>query len=180
MTALPSEALATRPDRAFYAFRSGGLLYGADLRQIQEVAPCPPITAAPQAPSSIRGLTNLRSHIYLALDMRALIGQPWAPLDGEARLVVVKQALAADLGLVVERGGDIVHVRSSQIEAPPAAGEHDGSVNLFPHVCRLDGELMTVLDLSVVASFVQARFAATARTAAAQRPPANTVRETTP
>ena len=180
MKPLASDALANRPDRAFYAFRAGGLLFGADLLQVQEVAPCPPVTAVPQAPPAIRGLVNLRSHIYLALDMRALVGQPWAPLDAESRLVVLKHAVAADLGLVVEHRGDIVHVRSSQIEAPPAGGDLDSSTGLFPHVCRLDGELMTILDLSAVASFVQTRFAAAARPAAAQRPPDHTVRETAP
>lgn len=164
--------------RALYAFRVAGLLYGADVLQIQEVCPCPPITPVPQAPAVIRGLANLRSHIYLVLDMRAIIGRPPQPLDAECRLVVIKPGIAGDLGLVVERGVDIVHVQVRQIELPPKGAESDVLASLFPNVCRMESDIMTVMDLAALASVVQAHYGATPRTTTSTRAIAPHSRET--
>ncbi|MFO0827643.1 MAG: chemotaxis protein CheW [Phycisphaerales bacterium] len=167
MNHLPTDALATRPTQPVYAFQACDLRYGIDVHQIQEVSPCPPITPVPQAPPVVRGLTNMRSHIYLALDMRALVGRAPAAIDAECRLVVIKPSITADLAIIVERGGDIVHVRPNQIESPPPAlgkgAEPDLAAALFPRVYRMNDELMTIMDLAVIANVVQSHFAMTAR-----------------
>ena len=175
-----SNSPSTAASRTLYAFRADGRLYGAEVLQIQEVRPCPPITEVPQAPKVVRGLVNVRSHIYLAIDMRALIGSRQQTINAGCRMVIIKAGIASDLGLIVEHDGDIVHVHPDQIEAPPRSAESESLGALFPRVCRMDQELMTLIDLSAVASLVLAHYESTHRIVASTSAIASHSLETRP
>ncbi len=138
--------------RLFCSFRTQGRLYGIDAAQVREVSTQVACTPVPQAPPVVRGLTNLRSRVYLVIDVRPMLGLTPAKCTSDSRLIVLKTHVAEDLGILVEHGGDIVHVSAEQIEeAPqPAAGEADSSGDRSPGVtvgvCKLDSELMTIID----------------------------------
>lgn len=129
-------------------FRLEQRLYGIAVAHVREVSLPLPVTIVPQAPSAVRGLVNLRSRIYLLLDARPLLGL--APIDctPESRLFILKPEVAQDVGVLVEHGGDIVHVRADQIEPATAVAEThaDAASPLITGVCKLDNELMMILD----------------------------------
>lgn len=140
----PSRAAAI----ACCTFRLEQRLYGIAVSHVREVSPPLPVTLVAQAPSAIRGLVNLRSRIYLILDPRPLLGL--APVDStaESRLFILKPEVAQDVGLLVERGGDIVHVATDRIE--PVTGVADSPTHaasaLITGVCKLETELMMIFD----------------------------------
>ena len=138
--------------RLFCSFRAEGRLYGIDAAQVREVSTQVSCTPVPQAPAAIRGLTNLRSRIYLVIDVRSMLGL--APVDctSGSRLIVLKSHVAEDLGILVEHGGDIVSVNAEQIEN--AARIEDKAIDscggrlppVTAGVCKLETELMTIID----------------------------------
>jgi purine-binding chemotaxis protein CheW len=163
--------------RSFCTFRAQDRLYGLDVTNVREVSTQVTLTPVPQAPLLVRGLANLRSRIYLVLDLRPALGLPPVERTADSRLIVLHPRIAEGLGLFVERGGDIVHVAADQIEEmTPAAGSGRGTPQPLPYgrgsdqplphgrgsdqpaevvtppatvivgVCKLDAELMMILD----------------------------------
>lgn len=137
--------------RLFCCFRTEGRLYGIDAVQVREVSAQPRFTPVPHAPPAVRGLTNLRSRIYLAIDLRPVLGLAPLEFTADSRLIVLKPELAENLGILVEHGGDIVRVNAAQIEESPApAGGAEAAVEqltaITSGVCKLEGELMNIID----------------------------------
>jgi chemotaxis signal transduction protein len=65
-----------------------------------------------------------------------------------SRLVILKPEIGQDLGILVEEGGDIAHVRSDQIESATASDETSGEAAslLVAGICKFESELMILVD----------------------------------
>src|SRR5262249_30296358 len=108
-------------------------------------------TRVAHAPDAVRGLVNIRGHIYLALDLRKLLGMPATVVTGESRLVLFKASVGNAFGVVVDEIADIQAVDSDRIERfNPIDDEPDelvaGRVDLINSVCQLADELLVVLN----------------------------------
>ena len=141
-----------KPVRTFCTFRAQGRLYGIDVGQVREVSTHVTVTPVPQSPPIVRGLANLRSRVYLVLDIGAALGLPRSECTETSRLIVLQARVAEHLGFFVDCGGDIARVPLEQIEAPPdRTTETPESVVDRPSspvvgVCKLDAELMMIID----------------------------------
>ena len=72
--------LPMKTQRVFCTFRLDGHLYGVDVLDVKEVTTATTATPISHAPDEVMGLVNIRGQIYLALDLRRLLG--WASVDG--------------------------------------------------------------------------------------------------
>ena len=148
--------------RLFCSFRTEGRLYGMDAAQVREISTQVTCTPVPQAPPAVWGLANLRSRIYLVVDVRPLLGLPPVPCTNSSRLIILKPHLAENLGILVEHGGDIVRVSAGQIEEapPPAVAAADASIDrataITAGVCKLEGELMNIIDSAKLVEALEA------------------------
>ncbi len=157
--------------RGVCTFRVDGRLYGLDITQVREVSMPLAVTPVPQAPPLVRGLVNLRSRIYLALDIRPALGLPPIEATADSRLIVLHPRVAERLGVWVEQGGDIVPVAADRIEAlahpaaqPAADRPDDASSNAAAPVvavCKLDGELLMVIDSARLVGALEAELGRT-------------------
>jgi purine-binding chemotaxis protein CheW len=92
--------------------------FGIDALQVQELIRHQPMTRVPMAPSSIRGLINLRGQIVTAIDLRNFLGLP--PHPAESRLMnVVIRADENPISLLVDQIGDVLEVDQLTFEEPP-------------------------------------------------------------
>jgi purine-binding chemotaxis protein CheW len=138
--------------RAFCAFRADARLYGIDVACLREISANTTITPVPRAPPVIRGLANLRSRIFLILDLRALLGLPPAPCTADSRLIILKPTVAEDMGLLADRGGDILTALPDRIASVDAAlpmsdaPSADQARSLVVGMCKLENELMMIID----------------------------------
>lgn len=145
--------------RSFCTFRLDGHLFGVDILDVKEVTTETLCTRIAHAPDEVLGLVNIRGHIYLALDLRRLLGMPTIPVTAESRLVLFKPTVGAAFGVVVDEISEIYRVASEKIESYAAVQDEDATsvvrrTNLISAVCRLPRELLVVLNpqrfLSVV------------------------------
>ena len=146
--------------RSFCTFHADKRLYGIEVASLREISTHLAITPVPPAPAVVRGLANLRSRIHLILDLRALVGLPPIPCSDDNRLIIVKPAIAEDVGLLVDRGGNIVSVPEDQIEPTEHAG--DDPAQLVSGVCKLKHELMMIIDARRLAHMVAVHLRANA------------------
>lgn len=138
--------------RTFCTFRAQERLYGIDVACVREVSTHVAVTHVAQAPPIVRGLANLRSRIFLVLDLRASLGLTPIDCTPESRLVVLTASVAENLGLLVDGGGEIVQVPIEQIVMTPrVAGDAANSTGISRPtvvigVCKLHNELMMIVD----------------------------------
>lgn len=147
--------LATRtdnPERTFCTFRIQDRLYGIEVAHVREVSTHTAVTPVPQAPPVVRGLANLRSRIYLVVDLRPALGLPAGTATPESRLVVLQARVAEHVGVLVDRGGEIVKVSADQIEdavddeSPGQSLAGGGRRSVVSGICKLADELMMIVD----------------------------------
>jgi purine-binding chemotaxis protein CheW len=137
---------------AFCTFRADQRLFGIDVACLREISTNTVITPVPPAPPAVRGLANLRSRVHLILDLRPLLGLAAADCTADSRLIILKPAVAEDVGLLVDRGGDILRVPREQIESldsSPASGRKSSespAAGFVVGVAKLDRELMMIID----------------------------------
>lgn len=141
----------TEKTHLYCTFRSAGHWFGAPIEDVQEVTVETTCTRIPHAPLEVAGYVNMRGHIFLALDLRRLLGFE-AAAAVERRLVLFKPSVGPSFGILVDEVGDIETVEAKKIEAYSAgatqlaAGAPIRSVDLVAKVCCCPTELLLVLD----------------------------------
>lgn len=130
----------------FCTFYLDGLLFGVELKGVQEVIRSLEMTQVPLAPRVVKGLINLRGQIVTAVDLRRRLELGPSPPEMRPMNVVVRSEDGA-VSLLVDQIGDVVEVEESTFEPPPETLR--GTVRaLILGVHKLDDRLMHVLDIT--------------------------------
>lgn len=138
----------------FCTFYLGKLLFGVELKGVQEVIRSLGMTKVPLAPKVVSGLINLRGQIVTAVDLRRKLEFDAAPADSHAMNVVVRSTDGA-VSLLVDEIGDVVEVDESSFEAPPETLR--GSVRtVILGIHKLNDRLMHVLDIEKACQMTEA------------------------
>ena len=129
----------------YCTFRLGGHLFGVPVETVQEVLREQHLTPVPMASAEVSGLINLRGQIVITIDLRERMGLPARDEGLEATNVVVRTSGDTVTSLLVDKIGDVLEPDQDRFEAPPDTVV--GRVReLVTRVCKLDRELMLVLD----------------------------------
>jgi purine-binding chemotaxis protein CheW len=133
------------PALQFCTFYLDGLLFGVELKGVQEVIRSLDVTRVPLAPSVVSGLINLRGQIVTAVDLRRRLGLP-PRLDGQQSMNVVVRSEDGAVSLLVDEIGDVVEVEDSTFEPPPDTLR--GTVrSIIVGVHKLKDQLLHVTDI---------------------------------
>ena len=129
----------------FCTFYLDKLLFGVDLKGVQEVIRTLEMTKVPLAPEVVSGLINLRGQIVTAVNLRRRLELEPAPPEMLAMNVVVRSDDGA-VSLLVDEIGDVVEVAQDSFERAPET--LPASVRtMIVGVHKLQGRLMHVLDI---------------------------------
>jgi purine-binding chemotaxis protein CheW len=129
----------------FCTFYLDKLLFGVQLKGVQEVIRSLEMTKVPLAPAVVSGLINLRGQIVTGVDLRRRLELKPSPPGAFAMNVVVRSQDGA-VSLLVDEIGDVVEVEETTFEPPPETLQ--GSVRtMILGVHKLNGRLMHVLDI---------------------------------
>lgn len=128
----------------YCTFELGALLLGLEATLVQEVLRAQPVTEVPLAPSTVRGLMNMRGQIVLVVDLRRRLGLPEPPPDARRVNVLVR----TDDGLVsllVDRVGDVLEISSDAFEPVPDTLDEEAR-QLLRGAYQLPDRLLLQLD----------------------------------
>lgn len=134
-----------RQTSQFCSFYLNRLLFGVDLKAVQEVIRELPMTPVPLAPAAVSGLMNLRGQLVTVLDLRSRLDLE--PGDAEVKpMSVVVHSPDGAISLLVDDIGDVVEVDEDTFERPPDTLQ--GKVrSMILGVHKLDSRLLHVLDV---------------------------------
>lgn len=134
----------------YCTFLSAGRLFGVPVLDVKEVTAETRFTRIPHAPQEVLGLVNIRGHIFLALNLAALLAVRDHTLRTDSQFVIFKSSVGPAFGIVVDQVGDIVSVSDSHTEA--VSNGEQGQLHfsdrssLVSSVGKLDGQLLIILD----------------------------------
>ncbi|HUO26082.1 MAG TPA: chemotaxis protein CheW [Candidatus Aquilonibacter sp.] len=129
----------------FCTFFLDQLMFGVELKGVQEVIRDLQMTPVPLAPSVVSGLMNLRGQLVTAVDLRRRL-ELGAAKEGMQPMNVVVRSQDGAVSLLVDEIGDVVEVDETTFEHPPETLQ--GNVrNMILGVHKLDGRLLHVLDI---------------------------------
>jgi purine-binding chemotaxis protein CheW len=129
----------------FCTFYLDKLLFGVELKGVQEVIRSLDMTTVPLAPRVVSGLINLRGQIVTAVNLRRRLELEAAPPDTPVMNVVVRSVDGA-VSLLVDEIGDVVEVEEDTFEPPPET-LRPSVRNFILGIHKLKGRLMHVLDI---------------------------------
>lgn len=145
----------------FCTFYLDKLLFGVELKSVQEVIRSMEMTRLPLAPNVVRGLMNLRGQIVTAVDLRRRLELEPA-LPGALAMNVVVRSEDGPVSLLVDEIGDVVEVDDNSFESPPETLR--GPVRtMILGIHKLNDRLMHVLDVEKACQMEIAEMATSGR-----------------
>lgn len=128
----------------FCSFYLDNLMFGVELKKVQEVIRYLEITEVPLAPRVVSGLMNLRGQIVTGIDLRRRLDLADRPENTQPMNVVIRSEDGA-VSLLVDEIGDVVEVTEESFEHPPETLQ--GKVReVILGVHKLEKQLMHVLN----------------------------------
>lgn len=151
----------------FCTFWVSGRLHGVDILCVKEVNQEARFTPVFHTPEEVQGYVNIRGQIYLILDLRSILGLGKSELTETSRLLLFKPEVGEAFGVVVDKIGDVQEVDAADVEerrksaqGPSDSGERRGArEDLITGVCRLENDLMVILNPKNLLSAVEERMA---------------------
>ncbi len=126
-------------------FYLGDALCGIDIKSIQEINKLIDMTQVPQAPDYVLGVLNLRGEIVTVIDLGRKLGLSPANITPDSRNIIINYQ-NENVGLLVDKIGDVVEVDTKKIEPAPANLEEiQGS--FFEGVLKDEKVLVGILNL---------------------------------
>jgi chemotaxis signal transduction protein len=139
-------AAESAPVRRYCSFWVGSHLYGIDILEVKEINAENAFTPIHHAPPKVRGYVNIRGQIHLVIDPREPLGLPPEDRTEGKMLLIFKPAVAEASAMLVDRVGDIIEVPEDRIEDDAEQKVPGQGGELATGVCKLDGQLMVVLN----------------------------------
>ncbi|HUI51494.1 MAG TPA: chemotaxis protein CheW [Terriglobales bacterium] len=128
----------------YSTFFLNGICFGVHIERVQEVMEFQNITPVPLAPSVLPGIINLRGQILTTFDLKTRLNLTSAGADGPFMMMVV-QTSEGPMNLVVDKIGPVLDVDPDLFEKPTETLKPAVRA-VTTHVCKLEGQLLLVLD----------------------------------
>ncbi|MEM9190892.1 MAG: chemotaxis protein CheW [Myxococcota bacterium] len=129
----------------YCTFRVADLYFGVPVEQVGEVLRQQRVTRVPLADPMVRGLINLRGEIVTAVDLRRRLSLPGLAGSEDRMNLVLRRSDGSAVSLLVDSIGDVLELSDDLFEAPPVTLTGIAKT-LVCRVCKLEGELLLVLD----------------------------------
>ena len=124
--------------------------YGLDIASVESIIKIQGITAVPQAPAFVEGVTNLRGVVLPVIDLRKRFSLPSTEKNKETRIVVVEMG-DTTVGMVVDAVTEVLRISSDSIDPPsPLVTTVDST--FITGIAKVEERLIILLDLGKVLS----------------------------
>ena len=137
-------------ERQLVVFRMGNEHYGVDIGKVEGIVNMLPITAVPDAPNYVEGVTNLRGEVLPVLSLRKRFGLPDVETTRQTRIVVVETS-GSKVGMIVDEVNEVLRVDEEAIEPPsPVVTTVDSA--FITGIAKIDERLVILVNLGMLLS----------------------------
>jgi purine-binding chemotaxis protein CheW len=129
-------------------FRVGDADYVVPAADVVQMETFERATRVPGTAPHVAGLVQIRGRVVPVVDTRARFGLAPAAPTLDTRVVVVKDG-DREVGLLVDRARDVVHIDADRFEAPPSVVA-DGARGFVRSVAQSGERLVMLVDVGKV------------------------------
>lgn len=155
----------------YLSFFVAGVEYGLEILTVREIIAFDIVTAVPGAPTSIRGVINVRGNVIPVVDLAVKFGLPGCTVTSKTCIVIVEVELSSTptvMGILVDAVGRVIDLGPEDLSPPPPVGTGI-KVDYLLGLARLEGKLVVFLDADRVLSPEELMSATAAASPPAQR-----------
>lgn len=132
----------------YVVFTVAGTEYAVPASLVSQLETYQGKTQVPGTAKHVVGIVQVRGRVLPLIDLRALFGHPPQEPTVDTRVVVVEQG-ERRVGLLVDKGREVLRVSSEQIQVTPQLLD-DRSQGYFSGLVQLGSRLIMLLDLHEV------------------------------
>jgi purine-binding chemotaxis protein CheW len=107
------------------------------------------ITAVPQMPEYVKGVSNLRGKVIPVIDLRLKFGLPPAEYTDQTCIIVVD--IGSLTGIIVDTVQEVLDIEAAQIDPPPPLGANVDT-SFILGLGKVKDEVKILLDVDKVLS----------------------------
>ncbi len=134
-------------------FYADGERYAAEAALVQKITRNMEISPVPTAPAAVAGIANLKGKVITLLCLASLLKRRGASgYDSNTANAVVFKPFAGEddqMGLIIERPGDLIEIDDAAIVPPPLAQGEDAALYISG-VAEVNGALYRILDIKSI------------------------------
>lgn len=157
-------------NQRYATFYLNHICFGVAIEGVQEVLDYHDITPVPLSSPVLPGIINLRGQILTTIDLKARLDLAGGETSERPMMMVVRTS-EGPMNLVVDKIGPVLDVDTSLFEKPTETLK-PGVRAVTSHVCKLENQLLLVLDTEKVIHLPEARAEGKSASPARQEQPA--------
>jgi purine-binding chemotaxis protein CheW len=142
---MPVSSSAAAAPTQLISFAIGDDQYGVDIMAVREIKGWTAITHLPRQPDYVRGVLNLRGVIVPIIDLRCRFGQGMTEATS-LHIVIIVQVASKLVGLLADRGLDIVSLDGLQIQPVPRVVQ-SSRVEFLAGLVTIEDAMIALIDL---------------------------------
>ena len=130
------------------SFKLGKETFAVYVNQVREIGRVEEITHVPNMPEFIEGVMDLRGQITTVIDLRRRFGITEGQGRTERSRIIVAEIHENQMGIIVDSVQDVIRISPQVISPPPEVVSRTIDSRFLTGVCRLEHELIMLLDLN--------------------------------
>ncbi|RKY10733.1 MAG: chemotaxis protein CheW [Planctomycetota bacterium] len=120
--------------------------FGVEISSVKEIIRVGEIAHIPDAPSSVRGMTNLRGQIIAVVDLAEKFGLSQQPDIPQSARIMVTEVKNQIVGILVDEVSEVFKIPAENIESTPEVVQTKDSEDYIQGVGNLDNRIIILLD----------------------------------
>ncbi len=134
----------------YIVIKLGNEQYGIDIKYIDNIVRMQHITRVPKVANYLKGVINLRGEVIPVMSVRLKMDLPADEITKSTRIIILKLEQHGTIGIIVDEVKEVVTLSTAEIEKVAYDGQ-EGKVNFINGIGKHNDELISLLDLNVVA-----------------------------
>ena len=130
------------------SFKLGKETFAVYVSQVREIGRVEEITHVPNMPDFIEGVMDLRGQITTVIDLRRRFGIAEGQERTDRSRIIVAEFDENQMGIIVDSVQDVIRISPQVISPPPEVVSRTIDSKFLTGVCRLENELIMLLDLN--------------------------------
>lgn len=135
----------------YIVIKLGDEQYGIDIKYIDNIVRMQHITRVPKVAAYLKGVINLRGEVIPVMSVRLKMDLPADEITKNTRIIILKLEQHGTIGIIVDEVKEVVTLSTAEIEKVSYDGQQEGKVNFINGIGKHNEELISLLDLNVVA-----------------------------
>ncbi len=135
----------------YIVIQLGAEQYGINIKYIDNIVRMQNITRVPKVADYLKGVINLRGEVIPVMSIRLKMDLPADEITKATRIIILKLEQHGMIGIIVDEVKEVVTLSAENIEKMSYDAQ-EGKTNFINGIGKHDGELISLLDLNVVAT----------------------------